>query len=332
MGEFFKNLGDLLLTPFKAIESGFGALFNANQSRLAHERSMDQMQRQHELNEASAQAAYDREIAADSTKYQRQVSDLQAAGLNPMLAVGQSAGAVHSSPATTSAGSGAQASMPNLGSILDAVRVQTERKIADADIKLKEAQARNLESKTTGQEIQNWISEHTKDLQVEAARLENELKSGKITLTKEQVSECREKINLLVKQQDTESARAGALLAEAVYKNAQADQIVQLLPYQKALMSAQTANQKAAAALAWAHEAYQRGLLDNGYLDSFCREAVASANEAESSAAVAGVKAAIQSGDYSHSAIGYVPVISEAITGLSNAFGVIGSVFHGVLK
>lgn len=280
-----------------------------------------------------AQLAYEREVAADSTKHQREVQDLIAAGINPMLAAGASGGSVHASPVSSVSPS---SSGDLLGSVLSFVmqskNLGIQRMVAEADVKLKEAEANNLNQRTAGQEIQNWIQEHTKELQVESARLDNLLKEKKIELSQEDINKAKEQTKLIVEQQKTEAAKQGALLAESVLKNAQAEQIVQLLPYQKALISAQTENQKAAAALAWAHEAYQRGLIENGYLDSFCREAFASANQAESEAAIAGVKAAIQSGDYSHSAMGYVPVISECATGLSNAFGVIGNVFHGLLK
>lgn len=321
------NLGDLINPGIGAVSGLGGMAFNANQSRLAFERSQYLLNREHELNEQSAQAAYERELQADSSKYQRQTADLLAAGLNPMLAVGQSAGAVHSSAASASAPSGPMSSAPNLGGILEGIQLNIQKRVADADIALKEAQARNLESKTAGQQIENWIQEHTKELQVESAALENDLKKGDIALNTEKISKMREEVGLLIRQQKSEEARAGVLLVEQVLKSAQAEQIVALLPYQKALMSAQASNEKAAAALAWAHEVYQRGLIDNGYLDSFCRQAVADANTAESQSAIAGVKAAVQSGDYSHSSIGYVPVISEAVTGISQAFGVVGQVF-----
>lgn len=327
------NLGDILTAGTGSATGLIGMAFNANQSRLAFERAQWLQQREYELNEESAKAAYERELQADSTKYQRQVKDLQAAGLNPMLAVSQSAGAVHSSPGGTSSPSGPMVSAPNLSGLMDALELNLRRREVEADVKLKEAQANNLNERTAGQEIQNWIQEHTKELQVEAARLENLLKEKKIELSQEDINKAKEQTKLIVEQQKTEAAKQGALLAESVLKNAQASQIVQLLPYQKALMSAQTENQRAAAALAWAHEAYQRGLIDNGYLDSFCREAFASANQAESEAAVAGFKAAINAGDYSHSgALTRVPVVSQVVTGIAAGLDVLGNVFHGIIK
>ena len=60
---------------------------------------------EHWLNERSAQKSFDRELEASSTQYQRAVQDLQAAGLNPFLAIqGLSGSSASSSPSTVSGG------------------------------------------------------------------------------------------------------------------------------------------------------------------------------------------------------------------------------------
>lgn len=339
LGDILKRVVGAVVAPVASLFPGHTVLGSWGRSQIGSGLTGAQMEA-NQFSHQEAQLAYERTLQADSFKHQREVADLQAAGLNPMLATGMSGGSIQSSPA-----SGVSPSSPgmNLGDLLGAAlrsrELGIQSKVADSEVAVNEAREDELlasaaekRSRTVGQDIQNWIQDKTKELQVESARLENDYKEGKIRVTDEQVNEVREKVKLLVKQQDTEAARAGALLAQEVLSHAQASQIIELLPYQKALMSAQTENQKAAAALAWAHEAYQRGLIDNGYLDSFCRQAVASADKLESESTIAGVKAAIQSGDYSHSGIGYVPVISEAVTGIANAFGVIGNVFSGVLK
>lgn len=278
-----------------------------------------------------AKLAYERALEADASKYQRSVADMKAAGLNPMLAASSSGGSVSSTP-----GSSVGHNPVELGSVLSASLRSAELKLQERALDIQEkkvdSEVKKTDEETFGLKIQNWVNDNTKELKVEGERLANDYAAGKIKLTDAQVSEVIQQTAVLAEQEQTEGVKRGLMMAETALKKASKEQIVQMLPYQKALADAQTSEAKAAAALSWAHEAYQRGLIDDGYLDNFCREMAANASSAESDAAIAGVKAAIQSGDYSHSKVGYVPGISEFATGLSNALGIIGNVFTGIIR
>ena len=61
---------------------------------------------QREWSSSEAEKAFQRELMADSTKYQRTMADLARSGVNPLMAVaGASAGSVSSAPASASSAS-----------------------------------------------------------------------------------------------------------------------------------------------------------------------------------------------------------------------------------
>ena len=73
---------------------------NIELTKLANEASLQNVQAQNEFNAAEAQKARDFELMMSNTQYQRSMADLQAAGLNPILAATN--GASYNAPASAS--------------------------------------------------------------------------------------------------------------------------------------------------------------------------------------------------------------------------------------
>lgn len=325
-GDYLKKLGESLGSSEKRglFSSVFNMAYGANQSRLAFERQQYLLNREHDLNEQSAEAAYQRELEADSTKHQREVADLQAAGLNPILATGMSGGSVNSSPASASASSAPPAAPGlDLGALLRGVQLDIERKVADSEVAVNESRQRNIDADTAKKEaetrwtnIQADVDEVTKDAKIEAAFLANQLDRAKIKETEAKIDECAAHVKLLSEQATTEESKRDLNFAEALLRKASAYQITQLLPYQKQLMAAETEQARAAAALSAAHTAYQNGLIDGGYLDNFIREQVATADSAEAKAVMDDIKQGIRTGNFRHSSFwdDQVPALVRGVT------------------
>lgn len=248
-----------------------------------------------------AQLSYERELQADSTKYQRQVADLQAAGLNPMLAVGQSAGAVHSSPASPSTPAQSNLSGISLGSLLNyklqQKQLSIQQQLVNAEIRNKDADTASKKTSTAGTELDNEFKRITMESRREAQELSNSLTRSKVREVEKAMDQMDASINLLKEQSDTESTKRQLNLAQSMLAQANAYQIAELLPYQKVYQSAASENQRQAALLAAAHAAYQNKLLSDGYIDAFISAAQSEAGIKINEKEVSDVRTALRIGE-----------------------------------
>lgn len=259
--------------------------------QIAKDQALTGAQREaNQFSHDEAQLAYERALQADSTKYQRQVRDMAAAGLNPMLAAGSGAGSVQSSAAA-----GVQ---PSGGDVSGSLGFLLQNKLIEAQIENIKADTGKKESETTGLDIQNRINTATEEAQVEAKRLENTLTRERVRQIDAQIDSISADIAKKIAETKNEEERNGLIVAQRLLANAQARQITELLPYQKQLTEAQTTEAKNAALLSAAHAAYQNGLLSSGYLDAFVKSAKAEANTAESESLLADIKQGIRTGNF----------------------------------
>lgn len=236
------------------------------------------------FNQYEAQRSREWNQQVDSTKYQRTVADMRAAGVNPALAM--------SGGVTTQASSSAQAQGANVETpLLDLSQVaqlamqsrqlSIQNKLADADIRVKNAEA-DLKEKDAK------VRDDYNDLLMKGMKMSQQLTDAQISQIRANISKIGEEVELLKKQTATEEERRLLTAAETSLRKAmerKTDQeiknLVTLLPFQQSLMSAQTEAAKASAAAQFVHAAYEQGLIDSGYITAMVREQNASADEKE---------------------------------------------------
>lgn len=242
--------------------------------------------------------AYERQMDADNTKYQRSVADMQAAGINPMMAVsaGVTGPSVQSGSAGSPVGNSSNPFAANLGGLIDVARMNQDYKLrsreldiqekaVEADNVLKQQQAAESAGRLHGIELDNAVKSASLDADIEARRLQNALTRGRIREIDAKIEEIK--------------ASAQDHLSKSVLNEASVHQIMALLPYQERLMDAQTAEARQSAEYAAMCTLYQQGLIENGYIEALVREQNASATASETNAAVSSIEYALRSGKFS---------------------------------
>lgn len=254
-------------------------------SRAMNQNESDRVRREQNIfNKYEAQRAREWNQQMDSTKYQRTVNDMQQAGVNPALAM---QGGV-----TTQASSNATASAANVGPAqidlsqvaqlaMQSQALKIQDKLANAEIRLKNADAEIKEKDAKVRDDYN-------SLMMEGMKISNNLNEAQINQVRANIAKIGEEAELLRKQAATEEERRLLTAAETSLRKAmenKTDQeiknMVALLPFQQALMSAQTESAKASAAAQFVHAAYEQGLIDSGYITAMVREQNAGADEKE---------------------------------------------------
>lgn len=266
----------------------------------------NQIKQQQKFNASEAQKARDWNLEMDNTKYQRTVADMQAAGVNPALAIDGHLSTQATSNAQAQAESGVNA-MTQLMALAGQMRLQTQQLKQDKELKSRELDIKQSETdvknrKTNAEsdllDIEKEYRRQEKDLQIESWKAQNDLTRKQAAEIDERIKEIKEHVNLLIAQTATEQEKKLLTIAQTAFTNANAYEIVALLPYKQKLYEAQTENQKAAAGLAMIETMYKKGLIDSGYIENLIKIQDADITKTELENAVREFEAGMRNGTY----------------------------------
>lgn len=243
---------------------------------------------QNKFNSDQAQIARNWNQQMDNTKYQRQVVDMKAAGVNPALAMN---GGVTTQATSNVAAQGATPAYMNLGAIAQMAQSISAARLNDAqaenikaDTEKKRADANKSEAETIGINIDNAFKEEFNQLEIEGKKLVNSRTEEEIKQIGENINKLKAETDLAIKQAKTEEEKVRLMITQEALNKANADQIVALTPFLQNYYAATTEDAKASAALKTVQAAYQQGLIDNGMIEATVKKMYADANEADAKA------------------------------------------------
>lgn len=244
-----------------------------------------------------ANIAFQRELDASNTANQRKVADLQAAGINPLMAVSQGVSLPSASAPNSVSPSSASIALPNILSLVSGfAQLPLQLKELKANIALKDAQKAKTDAETNEQNINNEYLRERNELELEGQRRVNDMTNDQRAEIWQRIRKADHEIQHIDAQTLSEEARYTNLLADAYLKNITADKYVAMLPFEQAYMSAQTTQAKASAAAQFAQAAWQNGLIDAGMIAISVEEAGYKRDSAEYNASIDRVRAQV-SGD-----------------------------------
>lgn len=188
-------------------------------------------------NEAEKQRQYETEMS--NTAYQRQVADMQDAGINPALAMSGSSGA------STPSGSAAQSVSPGSGSDLlpmlfnyklgkdrlsvekslrekeldiDQYNAVTRRLETESNIRRNTAYINNLAEVTRGLNISNNLAEALQDIKKRQAEASLDLTEAQVNQVNQTIEESSWRIGLIIAQTTSETMKTQLYHVEAMLK------------------------------------------------------------------------------------------------------------------
>lgn len=253
------------------------------------------MNYQNKFNAEQAQIAREFNKEMDSTKYQRTVTDMKAAGVNPALAMN---GGITTQAGSNAAAQGATPAYMNLSSMANMVQAFSQARLNNeeakniaADTNLKEKQSlyysaftTKITAETIGIGINNQYLDEYNQLRNAGMEKANQLTDARINEVNENINKLKAETDLAIKQAKTEEERVRLMITQEALNKANANQVDRLTPYLEKYYSAQTEQAQANAKLMLVQAAYQQGLIDEGMIEAVVKEKYANANAADARA------------------------------------------------
>lgn len=227
---------------------------------------------QNQFNAEQAQINRDWQTEMSNTAYQRSVSDMTSAGLNPALMYGS--GTASSTP-SGSAASGSSPSSPQVDKLMMGLQFQqmaAQVKQMNAQTKNIEADTKKIETDTSINNVNlNSLAEYN-TLRNEGMKSANQLTSEQVTLVKNTQDEISAKIKVMSAQYDNTVMDTVKKYAETNLIRANAETVISMRPFQIALTEAQTSQAKSVASLNFIRALGEKDLVDNGYYTSMAEK------------------------------------------------------------
>lgn len=199
-----------------------------------------------------AQINRDWETEMANTAYQRTVTDLRAAGLNPALAYGNSVDPTPSGSAANSVSPGSAAGLLDL--ILQMKSLKIQEKLANAEVGLKVASTQKVQAETPWIDRLNAITEQRGSIDI------NQVKQA--------ITNMQADYDLKIRQAKNEDEKRLLIQADAALRKAQERQVSVLIEYDRAFREAQTENEKAQCNLSKLQYLYNSRLWSDDYVNS----------------------------------------------------------------
>lgn len=260
-----------------AAVSAVAAIASAASNRKFQKKTMRE---QNEFNSNEAQVTREWNEQMDNTKYQRQVADMQAAGVNPALAMNGGVTTQATSNATASSGSGIPGGL-DLSSVMQmAVQMQQlklQKKLVDS-----QANKNNADANKTNKET-SWIDQ-LNSANIDKIRADIDKVWSDISVNDSTIEVNGHKIDmydaqtgLYTSQMNTEEKKAQLYASQTAINNLTVENMKKLQPYivayQESIIALNKANtekarQEAYAAYASATNAFAQAAVNEGIVDA----------------------------------------------------------------
>lgn len=275
---FLSGLGDLGIPLVSSVANMAVGLLGSKLQKSVVNNHMSGAEREaFNLSAQEAQKARDWNLQMDNTKYQRQVADMQSAGINPALAMN---GGV-STQATSNAMAGASTQQSPMMSVVDLATSAANLKNLQAQRDLIAAQARLANANAEAISTENQYRDEFLRLRNEGQSNANKLTTAQERETYKRIDKAEAEIAEINQRAKTEEEKQRNYAADTLLKEANARQVEALTPILVELKKAETETQRAIAAQAFANAAYQQGLIDSGYIEALAKKEGYNADQAE---------------------------------------------------